>query len=103
VDLERYEDPVTYKCGVVRPSEVKGLVTAAQSRYDRLVAGSHGLSGIGVDTSASPGNQATRKLRSMLSHHFLIVHVLKIFSLLESYILKSALTLFSTIRRDQIR
>lgn len=30
---------VTYECGVVRPSEVRRLVTAAQSRYDRLVAG----------------------------------------------------------------
>jgi hypothetical protein len=30
---------VTYECGVVRPSEVSRLVTAAQSRYDRLVAG----------------------------------------------------------------
>ena len=30
---------VTYGCGVVRPSEVRRLVTAAQSRYDRLVAG----------------------------------------------------------------
>lgn len=30
---------VTYECGVVCPSEMRRLVTAAQSRYNRLVAG----------------------------------------------------------------